>query len=172
MHRWLAFLAVSCDAAAPAARSPVQVVEVVPVRTAGHPAFPPERTTPRSAAHFPEACRAPESGETTAKASLPFGSLSVRIVHAAHSDDDVCVAVLADVGGSVTDCTTFADEGCDMEVPVASAGRITVEGVCISDRCGAAPQRSRRLFEVVAASARTIEVRAATGDVVQECAGE
>src|SRR3954467_3021882 len=141
MSRWLTFLVVSCDATTPAARTPVQVVEVAsaaPPVPVGHPAHAPERAAlPPASAHFPEPCRAsasePESPGTTAKTSLPFGALSVRIEHAANSDDDICLAILTDVRGSVIDCKTFADEGCDMEAPVASAGRVTVEGVCITE---------------------------------------
>jgi len=176
----LAFLAVSCDPTAPTVRTPIQVVEVVPLPShgvAGSPAPAAERIAPPPvAARFPEPCRAspfePESAETTTMLDLPFGSLGVRVVHRAHSDDDICLATLTDSRGSVTDCKTFGDEGCDMERPVASAGRVTVEGVCITEYCGLTSQRAQRIFEVVAASASGIEVRAVTGEVVEECAEE
>jgi len=174
----LAFLAVSC--AAPTVRTPVQVVEVVP--PPGHgvaesPAPSAERIARRPiAAQFPELCRASalerESAETTTMLNLPFGSLSVRVVHRARSDDDICIATLTDSRGSVIDCKTFADEGCDMQVPVASDGHLIVEGVCITEHCSLASQRAQRIFEVVAASASGIEVRAVTGEVVEECAEE
>jgi len=173
----LAVFAVSCDAAV-AARTPVQVVEIAPAperraATIGAQAAP--QAVYPSSAPFPRACRAsaPESknAETTARVNLPFGSLSLRVMPAAHSDDDVCLAMLTDARGTLIDCKIFADEGCDLEAPVASAGRVTVEGVCITERCGVAPQRARRIFEVVA-SATSIEVRAVTGDIVQECAGD
>src|SRR5437868_4344335 len=119
----LAFLAASCDATAPTVRTPVQVVEVVRPPdhgVAGSPASAAERSAPPPvAARFPEPCRAPafepESAETTTMLNLPFGSLGVRVVYRAHSDDDICLATLTDRRGSVTDCKTFADEGCDME---------------------------------------------------------
>lgn len=176
----LTFLAVSCSAAAPEALTPVQVVKIVPAPSHGAApvaAHSRQRSPhPPASAQFPESCRASppevESAGTTAKVDLPVGSLSVRVVHAADSNDDVCLAILTDARGSVTDCKMFADEGCDMEAPVTSVGRVTVEGVCITERCGAAPQRSRRLFEVFAAAANRIEVHAVTGDVVQECGGE
>jgi hypothetical protein len=102
----------------------------------------------------------------------PFGSLSVRVVHRLRSADDLGVATLTDARGSLIDCKTFADEGCDMEVPVASEEHIIVEGVCITERCGTESQRARRIFEVVVGPGSGIEVRAVTGEVVMECADQ
>jgi hypothetical protein len=173
-------LAVSCDAPAPTAQSPVQIVEIAPASGRGTTpvAAPvsPRRIQPLSASSFPESCRAsaqaPKTAEAIATADLPIGSLSVRVMQAKQSDDDVCLATLTDARGAVIDCKTFADEGCDLEAPVAYSGHLTVEGVCITERCAAVPERSRRIFEVFAASPGGIEVRAVTGDVVQECVGE
>src|SRR4029077_3953180 len=92
----LAFLAVSCDATAPTVRTPVQVVEVAPPPGRGVAESPTPAAEPNArqpiAARFPEPCRGsavePESAETTTMLDLPFGSLGVRVVHRARSDDD------------------------------------------------------------------------------------
>lgn len=115
--------------------------------------------------------REPKGAEDVAKVDLPIGTLSVRVMQPKQPDDDVCLATLTDAHGVVIDCKTFADEGCDLEAPVAYSGHVTVEGVCITERCAVVPERSRRIFEV-AASPGGIEVRAVTGDVVQECVRE
>src|SRR5262249_49941165 len=107
LPRTLTLLAVSCDPTAPTVRTPVQVVGVIPPPDhgiAGNPAAAAERTAPPAAVRFPELCRAsvsdPERAETTAAVSLPFGTLSVHVVHRSHSVDDICVATLTDARGS------------------------------------------------------------------------